>query len=767
MNDLNNYKDQIIEHSVVDSDPNNHTADASMSELIIKIIRRWYVVLGIFVVVVLVGVPAIWLVLKPTYTVSGAIRVAPIMKNVLSGEAERGEMGKIEVFMNTQAQIITSNRIVQGVADDLITKDLNFFKEPSESIEHKLKKIVNGNDVKPEISAIIKQAISNGVISAQTRRNTELIEIAMTSDNPAEAKQIVDSFIREYMAVEVLNSTKDDDQNLNILLDEQKIVAEKMAKLREDIHQLAQEYGDTKLDTRHQMKLDRIATLFASLTQFEADRIRLEVKVKLLEENGNEQSAGPEEMLQARSEFINSDQTVTSLAANIEKLEQDLIVARQLLTATNPEIIRKEEQVKLLNERLETLKEDVGSKYDKLVEERTAKNVNADLESAKAELEATRMYEETFKEMLSKEDLETRGLGRKQLDIEALQDSLAFAEEHYANVTRRIKDLELERKRPARISVAYNAEIAEVSDKRLKLTLANIFGALACGIGAAFLLSKADKSVYAAGDLKKHVSVNVIGTTTCIDRVNETLRPKVLVEDFQTIRANISLLLNNGSQHPKVLVVTSPGSGDGKTTMAINLATSLAKSGKKVLLMDGDMRKPDVAKSLNLPKHSRGLQDFLFGQPLEKAACHIPSLGLDVLASDSINRSDAYELLANRFVSEYMKTARQLYDHIIIDTPPVLAFPDALIWAKMADAAILASYSGRTRRDDLNLTCERLEQINVKVLGAVMNNVRVGRGYYQYGYNSYSKKSNGRKNNGKSEIGSHLLAAHIDDPGSE
>jgi capsular exopolysaccharide synthesis family protein len=482
----------------------------------------------------------------------------------------------------------------------------------------------------------------------------------------------------------------------------------------------------------------------------------------MLEQNKTEQKIWPEEMLQMRGQHIKTDPTVSGLVANIENLEQALIVDRQLLTPTNPVIKLKVELIEQLNKRLQIRKEESAKAYDKLIQERMTRTANAGLDIARTELEAIKTYEQRFRDILSKEDAETIGLGRKQLAIQELQDDLALTKEHYIKVTRRINDLEMERKRPARISVAYNAEVISVADKRLKLTIALLFGAMAFGVAVAFLMSKADQSMYLPNDITKKISIRIIGTTTCTDRIEKSLLPKMLVEDYQAIRANIDLFNNNGDPTPKKLVITSSGPGEGKTTMAINLAMSMAKSGKKVLLIDGDMRKPNIAHSLSLPRGTRGLQDFLFGKELKDAVYRI-STKLDVLASDPKSVDRAYDLLASPVTRQYMDSACDSYDHVIIDTPPVLAFPDALMWAKMADAVILSGFAGKTNIHAFRETTERLAQINIKVLGSVMNNVRVDNSYNQYGYNDSSQVSNASRKNKRSGRRTYLLAANNKD----
>ena len=758
MSDLAKYNDHVIEQRPANFETPPESDGHSTSNLIMGVLRRWYIVLLIFFVMCAVGIPAIWFSIEPLYSVTGAIRVAPILANILTGEADRGEISSYDNFMNTQAQMITSSRVVQRAADDLADKNLTFFENESTGFVTKLKQTLKNTKAKPEPASILKQAIFNGIISAAPGRRTELIKVTMTSANKEEAGQIVDAFIRAYMAVEGDISSEDEGQKLTVLVDEQRNQARNLENKRKEIDALAQEFGSKSLDKRQEMKLERVGMLLSEVTKWEARRIHLEAQVEVLkdrlelpdvstQEQATEQQKLATKVQQPvdqndpmRRDYINADPTLNAFITNLTQLEQELIVAELRFAPTNPELEKRAVVIETLKERVEQRKMEIGEMYDGFM----AKKVENGLADAQAGLELTRAYEQRFKDMLAQEDIETIDVGRRQLNIENLQDELSLTKETYDRIGRRIQELEMERKRPARISIAYNADVASIRDKRVKYSAALVFGAFACGMLLAFLRDKVDLRLRTPDDVVKRIGIRIIGTTTKSDTIKRALLPRQIVGDYQTIRANLQLL--NGDRMPKKLVVTSPGMREGKTTFAINLATSMARSGKKVLLIDGDLRKPDIAHMLNLPKGSRGLQNVLFGRKFDKAVCSIPSTGLDVLVADSRNRADAYELLALPGVRQRINTISEKYDHVIIDTPPVLAFPDALMWAKMADAVILVSFAGQTTAPDLREATEKLAQIKVNVLGTVLSNVEVGHNYYRYGHNYYAQNARSRKN---------------------
>jgi capsular exopolysaccharide synthesis family protein len=729
MDIVENHQLQQLPQNINPFEVSAKTGADSFSDTIKPILRRWYIVLITFFTMCTIGIPAIWFSIKPKYAATAAIRVAPIISSILFSDREsEGALPMYTNFVNTQAEIIRSDQVLQRVADDLVDKKLKFVE----------------NLANPVIR--LRIALISGEITVDTDRNSELIKITMKGRDSREAAQIVDAFVKAYMGIEVSKEVQGGDQKLAVLENEYKVLADKMERIRRTIHQMAEEYGSTVLTDRQDIMLKRVADIQAELTTIQTRKITLEAQQQL----SQQQKISSDKLFKMRYEFINTDPTVQVISSNITELDQGLIVAKQTLAPTNPELQQKAELLEVLKVRLEEKRQEVGKTFDEMMKQELAKNHEEQLANIKAELEQIAAYEKRLQDMLDKESADAVGLGRKHLAIQDQQEQLEHTKELYDTVRRRIQELEMERKRPARISKAYDANIIPMPNKRLKYTAALIFASFAAGCFLAFLRDRADYSLYTPDDVTKRVGIRIIGTTTSANYVDTPKLPQQIINDYQTIRTNLGLL--NGGSIPNKLVITSAGTREGKTTFAINLATSLAMAGKKVLLVDGDLRKPDIQRLLNLPKGSMGLQDVLLGKRFEDVVCSIQSRGFDVLTSDSRNTSDSFELLSIPDIGKCLNLISTRYDHVIIDSPPVLAFPDALLWAKIADGVILTSFSGYTEEQDLRETLERLAQIKVKVLGTILNNVRFDYSYYRYGYNYYTNKAetnnNRRKSNG-------------------
>ena len=714
----------MAQQEVVQFDGVPESHGGSMAELIVPILRRWYVIMGTFIVVCGIGVPAIWFLMEQKHETTGAIRISPIMSRILfdDSDSERAMPG-YDNFMNTEARRIAGNTVVNRVADELSGRKLILFED----------------SVDPVLALL--QAVNAGEIEIATQRRSELIVIRMLSKFPAEAEQIVDAFIRSYMNIVKAEEGSSDDNKLNILDEQQRTLNTKIDKQTEDINLLLEEFGTEELDGRQEIMLQTVARLQQDLIGVTIRRIALEAQVDMYEKDVSEPL--PEiNRLQEQNAYINDDPMMQTLVANIRQYEAQIITDKQTMTDNNPELQNRIAILESFKKRMEKRREELIKDFDDRYKQEIEARRNYAKVQINAELAQTIEHEKKIREELDRYDTATIGMGRKQLNIDDQRAELERTRQLYNEVCNRIGEIEMEQKRPARISVAEMASSVPAKGKREKLAAATVFGGFGLGTFLAFLLAKADKRLRDTQDVVKRVGVRIIGTTTSSKHIDRRVITQQLSDDYQTIRANLGLL--NGHESTKMLVVTSPGVGDGKTTFAVNLALSFARLGERVLLVDGDLRKPDVAEILNLPKGLRGLQDILFGKSLAESVYEHSPTGLHILATDHRNCSDALDLLRQAHTADCMRSIAKGYDHVIIDTPPVLAFADPLVWAKMADAVIMTCFAEHTSRPDLREAIERLEEIDVRVLGTVLNNVRVSNSYYRYGY-GYGYGADGRK----------------------
>lgn len=214
------------------------------------------------------------------------------------------------------------------------------------------------------------------------------------------------------------------------------------------------------------------------------------------------------------------------------------------------------------------------------------------------------------------------------------------------------------------------------------------------------------------------------------------LNPKSPIsEQYRTIRTNIEF--SSIDEKIRSIMVTSSGPGEGKSTTTANLAVVFAQQGKRVLLIDADLRKPTVHYTFGIT-NTFGLTNVLTRQMELKDAIKTTNEELlHVLPSGPIPPNPA-ELLSSRGMKEFFEEAKDAYDMIIFDTPPVLAVTDAQILSNQCDGTVLVISSGRTEIEAAAKTKELLEAANGKILGVVLNNKKMSKNnnyYYYYGAN--------------------------------
>ena len=265
--------------------------------------------------------------------------------------------------------------------------------------------------------------------------------------------------------------------------------------------------------------------------------------------------------------------------------------------------------------------------------------------------------------------------------------------------------------------------------------------------GAVFLVAYLQDEIRDPSEISRRWGVPVIGVITNFAASQEPLiamsKPRMPVsEAFRSLRTNLQF---SGIETPlKTFLVTSASPSDGKSSVAANLATVIAQSDKDVVIVDCDMRRPTMHKLFKL-SNRLGLSDYFIRTPdkmtgvVKKTAVN----SLSLITSGSLPPNPS-ELLASNKMQDVIKLLAKHFDTVILDSPPLLAVTDALILAKSVDGVILVIDPKKTKRGAIQQAVEQLQRLDARLLGIVLNNIKVKRSGYYYNREYYYSKHYGK-----------------------
>lgn len=244
------------------------------------------------------------------------------------------------------------------------------------------------------------------------------------------------------------------------------------------------------------------------------------------------------------------------------------------------------------------------------------------------------------------------------------------------------------------------------------------------------------KSLFSNLKKNKHknaeVELKVVGTKT----------PFAIREAFKALFTNILYL--NIEDKCKKIAITSALPSEGKTTISVNTAITLAQTleEKKVLLIDADLRQPKVAKLLSLDYKGKGLGEYLAGIDETPAFINMPEYKLTVLTSGAAGVNPT-KLIGSSRMAELIKKCEEEYDYIIIDTPPVNVVSDAVLLSNLINGYIISTKADQSNVNSVNECVETLERVGAEIFGVVLSSLRLktsGKRYGKYSrYNTYGK----------------------------
>lgn len=388
-------------------------------------------------------------------------------------------------------------------------------------------------------------------------------------------------------------------------------------------------------------------------------------------------------------------------------------------------------------------------------------------QGAKADFDRARAEVTSLQDQVDSQKAEVQRFNRDNIQFASLKSEIETKRKVLNDlVTRQSETQTSERLKDTQTSNIRIVDLAEtpqfpVRPRKLMNLLLALFLGTGLGIAAAFLADHLDSTVKDENDVRRFSGMPVLGHVPLhqplravgagddgsnpLDAVDAAshLDPKsIFAESFKNIRT--SFLLASPERPPRTVVVTSFEPGDGKSTVCLNLAIVLAQMGRRILLIDADLRRPRLHRMLHLD-NAQGLSSILSGNASIDGCIQETEIpGLRAISSGPIPPNPS-ELLGSASLPAFVeRVAREgSFDHVFFDSPPSLQVADGVILSSILDATIIVVRGGKTSRSSLTQGAERMRAGRGHMTGAVLNAVSSGAGYYYYHYGKYGHYRHG------------------------
>ncbi len=649
-----------------------------------------------------------------------------------------------EDYYRTQAQLIRSRRVLEIALEDpsiaaLFGKAGDVRTRSHRSMLDSLKALLGlPVSMPPEPWESLK-----GMVRARYLPNTQFIIIEGISTDRRVASLIANGVARAFITYHHRRRAEMSNDAFTYLK-QQKEKEERALRAAEERLQRYRESTDlSSLDTTspdHPV-LRRLAMLNESLTKTELDRVDAESEYRVVRMAAGKTVIDPQDEQLFSLQYVRSDPTVTGLRNELIEAEAQRASLRDTYGPQHPRMQAVAGKIRVLREQLRAALGEIVESLRKRVEV---------LEEKEAEL----------KKRYNEQNTRALALAKESFMFQHLRNEV---ERH-----RKLYEILVERMSEVKITSDYqwtNAELVEKASVPKAATgppkvrrglLALMFG-LILGVGAALLVERLDDTIRTPEDIEEVLGIPVLGFVPAIgegDTVSDGTVYRALVscrepessavEAYRNIRT--VLFFSAPSDEREILLITSPGPGDGKTTMAVNLAVVMAQSGRKVLLVDADFRRPMIARSFGLSSR-KGLSSVLVGECSVQEAVQKTSQdsalleNLDILAAGPKPARPA-ELLESDAMRRFLDEVRKGYDRVILDTPPVLFVADTSILSAIGDGIVLVVRAGKSRMGQVLRARKHLESVGGRVIGGILNKVELkkfGVYYSDYFYHGYSR----------------------------
>ncbi len=650
-------------------------------------------------------------------------------------------------FYQTQYKILQSRTVARIAAErlDLMNRP-EFVSRRSSPIQRAISALrssisfssaapdLNNDPLRPAIGFI------QGSLAVQPIRNSRLVKISFTDSNRVLAAEVANSIAEAYQQFNF-------DARYSTTSQASEFLTKEVARVQREISDLEgklQEYSRKKEILSANDGTRDISQ--QALSDLNTRYVDAQGRLAIAEARYNAAKSIPPESL---PEVLNSP-LISNLRQQYAEVERRHSQMSERFKPDWPPLQQLQQELDIARDRLRIESEGIASQVRGVA--------RADYDRVRGEVAGLQTQLETQKQEVQRVNRDGIEYASLRSEIESRRNVLGnlVARKSETSTSERLADT-----RASNVRIVDRAEPPRSPvrpRKALNLLLSVVFG-LGLGVGMAFLLDHLDNTLKTEQDLQRAAGLPALGyvpllqplrvvtegsekspaapPSQAVDLASHRDPRSQFSEAFKNLRT--SLLLASASRPPRTIVVTSAEPGDGKSTVALNLAIVLTQLGRRVLIVDADLRRPRLHKMLHAP-NTVGLSSYLSGnaQPAElMQETEVPNLL--AITSGPIPPNPS-ELLGSSTLETMVERLIEVgrFDHVILDSPPAVQIADSVILSSRMEATILVVRAGKTSRTSVAQAAGRLRQSRGRVVGAVLNAIQEsGRYYYYYRYKYY------------------------------
>ena len=685
------------------------TQEVSLSDIMgILNRRKWTVLLTLLTTLALVT----WYTfsIKPTYRANAMIQIEREGAEIVDFGRTQKSISSVDSlndpFFRTRYEMLRGRVVAQKVIDELSLHESLSPSEPKQSQSFLTTALgwvgLGDNKKKSTFSSIDYTDLFSKNLLVQSISGTHLVEIHYEAPSASEAKNVVSSIVENFITSQI-QSKSETGEYAKEFLDKQ--IIEAGARLKSDeltLVKYANENGILGVDEAQTRQVKKLENLDSALVQAEIRRIEAESLYLQMKRVGSVST-------------VLTNPVVTSLKARLVGLEGDYQEMLKTFKPNYPDMQRLQQQINAANGKLN----------------KEMSNIQRSME---ADFKAAKRQEDKIRNELKQFNTTMQNLQDSGVDYNNLKRNVENSNKLYSSLLQRREE----------VSVAFQANTSSISivepavmpvskyRPRPKINLlVGLLSGLIFGLAFAFLRESLDKSIKSSDDLEKLTGLPILGM---IPRVTKSKMKKQLdmiaykmpqsapAEAYRILATNIRLMFRTDEDH--VMLITSVNSGEGKSTTATNIACSYALMGKKVLLVDADIRSASIHNKLQI-SNKLGLTHYLKGevdlvgitQPVKK----VPGLYAITAGEYDV---DPVSLLSHERMSYLTTQGGSIFDYVIIDAPPVNGFADALVLTSLATSTILVVREEEMDARSIKGVISQLRRVKNNVAGFLLVNAK-------------------------------------------